>query len=257
MKKTFALIAALSMLSLSAFAQDKQLFNHMAVGPSIGNGLGVEIALPIGPQFQVHVGYSYLFPLTLDLDLSSVASSMGNTGGRDFSSVPVTGALYKNGQGNITFDFFPNRNGSFHLSAGVLIGSGKIVSAKANLRNVLRQDEYGTLGIGPEGQTPISSDRNGYAYLDWKANAVMPFIGLGWGRACNQDRLVNVVFDMGIAYTGKTQFQSYNYIKDKDNPTVVPITSAYIKNKDEGLVDVVTKIPVMPMLKLTVFFRCF
>ena len=83
----------------------------------------------------------------------------------------------------------------------------------------------------------------------------MPFIGLGWGRPCRQDRLVSVVFDMGLAFTGKSQFQSYNYLKS--NVQTVVIDGDYVGNRDKGLIDFATNIPLYPMLKLTVFFRCF
>jgi hypothetical protein len=60
---------------------------------------------------------------------------------------------------------------------------------------------------------------------------------------------------MGLAVTGKSNFQSYNYIKS-DVQTVV-IDGSYVGNRDKGLMDFATNIPLYPMLKLTVFFRCF
>lgn len=256
MKKTFALFAALCMVCMSTFAQDKQIFNHLSVGPAVGEGLGVELAMPIGPQFQIRAGYSYAIPITIGLNLSSLASAFGdNSISRPLNNVPVSFGSWKGGTGNIMFDFFVSRNSAFHLSAGILINSGKIMSLKADLRQVLRPDEYGSIAIGPEGKTPISSDKNGYAYVDWQANKVMPFIGFGFGRPCRQDRLVSVVFDMGLAFTGKSRFQSYNYLRS-DVQTVV-IDGDYVGNKDKGLMDFATNVPLYPMLKLTVFFRCF
>ncbi|MBQ6953030.1 MAG: hypothetical protein IJP81_03900 [Bacteroidales bacterium] len=257
MKKTIAFIAALCMVCMSTFAQDKQIFNHLSVGPAVGEGLGVEIAMPIGPQFQIRGGYSYAFPITVALNLSSLANAFGdNSISRDLSNVPVTAGVWKGGVGNIMFDYFFSKKSSFHISAGVLINAGKIASVKADLTKVLRPDEYGTVAIAPKGKDPISSDKNGYAYVDWQSNwKVMPFIGLGWGRPCRQDRLVSVVFDMGLAFTGKSQFQSYNYIKS--NVETVVIDGDYIGNKDKGLLDLATNIPLYPMVKLTVFFRCF
>ncbi len=248
MKKALAIVAALFTLGVSAYAQ---VFNHLSVGPSIGDGLGVEIAMPIGSHVQVRGGYSLSIPIPVNLDLSDMARDTD----RDFSNVGVTFGTWKGGVGNLTFDFFPSAHRAFHFSAGILISSGKMLRVKADLTKVLRPDEYGTLGFGPEGKEVISSDPNGYAYLDWAANKVMPFIGLGWGRPCRQDRLVSVVFDMGVAYTGKTSFQSYNYIYNPER--VVAINSAYFDNQDKGAIDIINGIPVMPTLKLTVFFRCF
>ncbi len=256
MKKTIAFIAALCVVCTSIFAQDKQIFNHLSVGPAIGEGLGVEIAMPIGPQFQIRGGYSYCIPITVGLNLSSLSKAFGDKSiSRDLSNVPVTVGSWKGGVGNIMVDYFFSKKSSFHISAGILINSGKIISAKADLTKVLRPDEYGTLAIAPEGKAPISSDKNGYAYVDWQANKVMPFIGLGWGRPCRQDRLVSVVFDMGLAFTGKSQFQSYNYIKS--NVETVVINSDYVGKRDKELLDLATAIPLYPMIKLTVFFRCF
>jgi len=257
MKKTFAILAAFCIFSMGAFAQDKQIFNHLSVGPAIGDGLGVEIAMPIGPQFQVRAGYSFVIPLTLNLDLSAYASTLfgSNSIPRDLSNIPVTPSIWKGGLGNIMFDFFPSKTGSFHLSAGILIGSGSLANVKVNLTSVLKPNEYGTLAIGPEGKEPLSSDKNGFAYIDWKVNPVMPFIGLGWGRPCRQDRLVSVVFDMGVAFSGKGKIQSYNYVPS--TPKTVELNSTYFNNQDKGLIDAIAGIPVYPMLKLTVFFRCF
>lgn len=257
MKKTIAVIAALCMVCMSTFAQDKQVFNHLSVGPAIGEGLGVELAMPISPKIQIRAGYSYAIPITIGLNLSSLANAFGdNSISRDLSNVPVTVGSWKGGVGNLMVDFFFSKNSAFHLSAGILINSGKMVNLKADLRNVLRPDEYGTVAIGPEGKTPISSDKNGFAYVDWQSKwKVMPFIGLGWGRPCRQDRLVSVVFDMGLAITGKSQFQSYNYLRS-DVQTVI-IDGDYVGNRDKGLMDFATNIPLYPMLKLTVFFRCF
>ena len=141
MKKTIALISVLCMVCMSSFAQDKQVFNHLSVGPAIGEGLGVEIAMPISPKIQIRAGYSYAIPITIGLNLSSLANAFGdNSISRDLSNVPVTVGSWKGGVGNLMVDFFFSKKSAFHLSAGILINSGKMVNLKADLRNVLRPD---------------------------------------------------------------------------------------------------------------------
>ena len=138
-------------------------------------------------------------------------------------------------------------------------GSGNLLKVDADLRKALTADEYGTLGVGLGGST-ISSDAQGYAHFDGKAMSVMPYVGLGLGRAIGDGR-VKVTFDLGAAVDGGIKLQSYNYVRNtlsSTNPVeTVQITSSTLSNKDKGWVDKIGKIPVFPMLKFGIYVRLF
>lgn len=260
MKKTIAIIAALavSFFSVTGFAQDKA-FSHLSLGPSIGtDGIGIELGTNLGRQVQMRAGYSFYIPITLKMNLTSLASSFGSGTSRDLSNVPVNFAPLAGGAGNILFDFFPSRNSVFHITAGAFIHGGNVLKAKADLTNVLRKDEYGTLAIGMNKDAMISSDEKGMAYVDAKVWPVMPYVGIGFGRAIHPEKKVSVNFDLGVSIWGSPYVQSYNYVGyvsgfDKE-PKAVKLTSAAVNNKDKGLLDVFSSVPVYPTLKLTVFF---
>lgn len=260
MKKIYVIIVALAFpfLSLTAFAQDKA-FSHLSLGPSIGgDGLGIELATNLSDMFQMRAGYSFTIPLTLNLNLTSMASAFGNTGSRDLSNVPTNVAVFTGGLGNLLVDFYPASGSVFHITAGALIGGGNLAKVKMNLTSVLRKDEYGTLAIGVENGPKLSSDKDGMAYIDMKIWPVMPYVGIGFGRSIHPEKKVSVNFDMGVAIWGSPKVQSYNYVGyysgfDKEPSTVV-LNSAAVGNKDKGALDIASKVPVYPMLKLTVFF---
>lgn len=254
MKKIISIASALA-VSLFCFSAHAQ---HFSLGPAIGDdGLGIQVAYKINSNIQLRGGYSFYIPLSMNLDLSSVANSFGDTKGRDFSNIPVKVSTFPGGQGNLLCDIYPSKNSVFHFTAGALIGGGGVLGVKADLSQVLRPDEYASLAIGVEGGETISSDPEGNVYLDVNAWAIKPYVGIGFGRPVREDKKVTVNFDMGVAFWGKMNMQSYDYVVLGAERNIVPITSAAVANKDNGLIDKVCKIPVYPMLKLTVFFGIF
>lgn len=61
MLKKGVTIALLSVLSLGAAAQDKQLFNHMDLGVTAGaTGIGMEMSMPMSQWARVRAGFTYM-----------------------------------------------------------------------------------------------------------------------------------------------------------------------------------------------------
>lgn len=255
MKKTFAILVALS-VSLMSFAQDKQLFNHLSVGVSAGiDGLGIEVAAPLTPYVQLRAGYSLFVPtkVTTKYNFGSYDVS-GSTRKIDLTNVPISMGAWKGGLGKLIADIYPWPNIPFHFAAGLFFGSGKMLSTSLDASTILNPDEYATLAFGYNGAS-ISSDKNGFINVDAVTGKVLPYVGIGFGHAVNSKNLVSVTFDMGV-YFGGVKAQSYNYIRSAEG-TPVDLTSAVLDNKDNGILDTLNKIPVMPMLKLNVFFNIF
>lgn len=264
MKKILAFAAALSlsMLSMNSFAQDKQIFNHLGVGITDGlDGIGLELVTTLTPYVQVRGGYSFL-PLNATLKPSQFSQDIPTVeiGGkdRDISNMPVSLSVLKGGRGKLLFDIFPGKHTPFHFTAGLYIGSGSFFNAKADMREILDKEEWATTAI-TFNDISMSTDKNGYAYADIKSAVVMPYLGIGFGHALNVNNRVSVSFDMGVLYTGGLKPFTYNYLRSEKGEAI-RITSRDLVDEngnqlDKGAVDMLGKIPVMPMLKLNVFFR--
>lgn len=255
MKKTFAILVALS-VSLMSFAQDKQLFNHLSVGVSAGiDGLGIEVAAPVTPYVQLRAGYSLFIPTKVSSNFNfGTYEVSGGSRKLDLTNVPISMSAWKGGLGKIIADIYPWPDIPFHFAAGLFFGSGKLISASLDASKILNPDEYASLAFGYNGAS-ISSDKNGFINLDTMTGNVLPYVGIGFGHAVNTKKLVSVTFDMGV-YFGSYKFRSYNYIRS-DAGTPVDLTSASLDNRDKGIIDAISKIPVMPMLKLNVYFNIF
>ena len=187
MKKTFAILVALS-LSLMGFAQDKQLFNHLSIGPTIGvDGIGIEVATPVTPYVQLRAGYSIFVPTTMHATLN-FGTYQTSSRTLDLSNVPVSIGVMPGGLGKILADIYPWPNIPFHFAAGLFFGSGKWASGSADLSKVLTPDEYATLAFGFNNGATISSDKNGFVNIDAKIGNVLPYIGIGFGHAVNTDK---------------------------------------------------------------------
>ena len=250
------LIAALALTAPRALAQD--MFNHLALGVSVGlDGLGIEAATPMGDHFQLRAGYSIMpFGYNKAINLGSV--KIGNET-RSFNNVPLSVKMWQGGDGKLLADWFPG-DGVFRVTAGIFAGSGKFITGNLDLSKSLRPDEYGRIGVGFEGGPSFTTDAKGVAHVDAMVFKVMPYVGIGVGRAFCDNR-VTFSFDFGALVTGGIKPQSYNYIKNTLDPSkpvdVINITSASVNNKDKGWIDKISGIPVFPMLKFAVFVQLF
>ncbi len=265
MKKliTFCMAVAVSLMGITARAQDSQIANHLAVGVTLGmDGLGLEAALPMTPYVQFRAGYS-LFPYTYSGTVNLGQVEMGGTT-RDMSQTPIKATLWKGGEGKLLADIFPGKKTSFHFTVGAYLGAGKIFHASADLSKVLNPEDYATLAITyGEGadKISISTDKQGFVHADIKTGVFTPYVGIGFGRAVKPDSRVRVTFDMGVLITGGFKVQSYSYLRnDKGDPAV--LTSKQLVNEegrqlDNGWVDKICAFPVLPMMKLNVFVRLF
>lgn len=263
MKKLFAIFTAAA-ISVSAFAQDNQIFNHLAVGPTIGfDGLGVEVVTTLTPIVQIHAGYSMLIPPSVTIpgsSLSMIPETVNINGDvRQLRSEVSATAKFNFGAPKLLFDIFPGKNTPFHFTVGAYFANPALLGVDVNMSKVLRQDEYASYYIELQENninSRISSDKNGIIRADVVGNVVRPYVGIGFGRAINPSRRVGVTFDMGVVYWGSGKLQSYDYtLNDAGRPVV--ITSEMLNKQDQGIIDTVSSIPVLPVMKLNVIIRIF
>ena len=261
MKRTVIFLLAL-LVSVTAFSQDKLIFNHFAIAPSIGDdGLGVELAAPLTPYVTVKAGYSFV-PYAYNATFGKFGISDFKSGDKTYaiSSAPLDVQIMNGGRGNLMFDIFPGKKTPFHFTVGAFFGSGNLLHAKADMSGVLDKADWGTLSLGYN-DLKISTDNAGQAYADLKTAVVLPYVGIGFGHPINRKKLVSVTFDMGVSYTGGMKLASYNYLRNEAGD-IVYIHSSDLKDDsgkqmDNGIVDSLAKFPILPILKLNVFFNLF
>ena len=269
MKKTITFIAALavSVVSLTASAQDnssgstqeKQMFNHLSVGITAGiDGMGMEVATPVLQCLQVRAGYSFL-PFTFSPTISLGTLTLNNGKSLNLNNVDNSINVWESGLGKLFVDYYPSS--SFHFTAGVFIGSGTLLHNKLDMRQAM-QDlgyPYGT-SLG-RNDISFSTDEEGYAYIDGTIWKVLPYVGIGFGRAIDAAKVVTVNFDLGVMFIGGIKLQTYDYSNPVKTETYT-INSAILEDSDgtkldHGLVDLVSSVPILPYAKLGVFFRIF
>ena len=262
MKKLFTLLLASALLAGAASAQDKQVFNHLAVGGTIGlDGVGLEVAAPITPILQLRGGYSLFIPTKVTVNnleiLPETVKIDGDT--RPLRSVTPVTAHFNFGGPKLLLDIFPGKSTSFHFTVGAYFANPALVSFDVDLRKTLTPDEYASAYfeiVDDDPNSAVSSDKQGFAHADYYGNRFRPYLGLGFGRGVNLDRRVSVTFDMGVVYWGSPKVEAYDYTI-VDTGHAVPITSAMLGHRDEGLMDALHKVSILPVLKLNVFVRIF
>lgn len=190
------------------------LLNHLAIGVDLisPDGFGLSVGTSLFPWMQIRAGYS-IVPWSLTkwpANIPDINAVKGqpiafdvNWEGRAIHL--EAGAFMMRHTGNVMIDFFPIRNSSFHLTAGVIGGSNNFLT----LRNTAPLNDYEGVGISfyPGGNTAMTNlhriaiTNGNIAFALRRAFAVRPYIGLGWGSFVPSKR-VGVMFDMGIEYNG-------------------------------------------------------
>ena len=166
--------------------------------------------------------------------------------------------------GKFLVDIFPGKNCMFHFTVGFYAGTrqvGNLIAsqvefgAEPNLEVVERYNRDintpGTMVYG-RGLTPIDVNMEDGTPLFYMGNAVpaeirvnpvKPYFGIGVGRTVPRKR-VGVKGELGVMYWGTPRI--YNGINN--------ITEC---SEIRDVTKVSNKIPVYPMLKITIFGRIF
>lgn len=277
MKKCFFLAAAAAIVISApwAFAQDKQFFNHAAIGVSVGmDGIGADLAMPIGPKFQFRAGYNTLNPLLSLVKIENIPLTDFSTSfpvnyhqnGMNIDNVDLSASL-NYAHAELLFDFFPTSS-SFHLTAGAMFAFNPLIHANGFAKNA-----SGTNGI-PQSDWAnttvfgVSTDTSGQIQADAKfgLNTVKPYVGLGFGRPVSLKNRVGFNFDLGVLVVGGLHIYSYDYSQDGNSPAAVEINSEWI-NKYEDIrsnvgeytdyLDFANSLLVWPVMRFSLFVRLF
>ena len=202
-------------------SSDKNLFNHLSVGLSVGTtGIGIDAAMPIGNYVQMRAGVDFVPNIKISTDLDIDAPNV--PGYNIPNNVDVEGKVgFTNGK--LLFDVYPFKRSSFHVTAGAYFGTSKIVKAynkeKGLLIDVANFNNDVEAGLLP-GQEKIGvklgdyllepdDDGNVDAYI--KTCGFKPYLGLGFGRAVPKKR-IGFMFDLGVQFWGTPKV----YCQDKE-----------------------------------------
>lgn len=251
MKKlyTFIILAA-ALAVLPSFSASAQYFDHLALGLSVGvDGFGLELAAPIGGQFQMRAGYACLPPMWKPHKVFHLAPKP------DHEEVDVdieAFVLFHNA--NLLFDWHPAGKG-FFFTVGAYAGPSKVMTLR-NRKPFLDEEDWGSAGI-VLGNTMVTSDDKGEVRAELKVWPVRPYVGFGYGTPVKADKRVGFNVELGTCFTGGYKA----YVTGKDLNTgdsgMVRVTSEGLNNEDKGLVDKMGKFPILPMFKAGIFVRLF
>lgn len=280
MKRCLFVVVAMLFTSVAANAQlrdDKNMFNHLSLGLNLGTGgIGFEVGTVCTPYLGLRAGFEAIPSFTvspkgianihvnLPDDYKNLPTEIKN-------EYPAQEDMEFDGKGKVTMkngkflvDIFPGKNCMFHFTVGFYAGTrqvGNLIAsqvefgAEPNLEVVERynRDIYtpGTMVYG-RGLTPIDVNMEDGTPLYYMGNAVpaeirvnpvKPYFGIGVGRTVPRKR-VGVKGELGVMYWGTPRI--YNGINN--------ITEC---SEIRDVTKVSNKIPVYPMLKITIFGRIF
>lgn len=282
-KKVIMATALALTASLSAQAQlknDKNVFNHLSVGVSVGTtGAGFEVGTTICPVLTLRAGMDFMpnfnVGTTVNVDrpeaLKNVSGELLATRYIDIPDygvdIDVKGTPNKT-QGKAFLDIYPGRNSAFHFTVGATFGSSTLATIKATDKAIAAVELYnddvrnGYLMAEPGHPNGFDIELEGYSVghskgrvrLDAQVMAVRPYFGIGVGRTVPRHR-VGAKFELGAEYMGKIKLVDA-YANNGAGYTITQDTPG-ISSDFRDVLKYVDKVPVYPTLKLTIFGRIF
>ena len=164
------------LLSFGAEAQESGFLNHLSAGLQIGSdGLGIELASPLGSSFRARAGYSFLpsIPYRKTVSAPEHPGAVGSAKGKDIP-VDAKASLHMSDI-EVFLDYYPMSYNGFHVSAGLLCGSRKVVSIK-NVTPL--PDDYNIVGLDVDGYTVKAVRNTIEGYI--ATNSLRPYLGVGY-----------------------------------------------------------------------------
>lgn len=263
-------------MTLGASAQmedgDKQLFNHVGAGVSVGlDGIGINLATTITPYVQARMGVNFMPKIqvnNIDVDMNISGSDVqtANDFINMYNDLPTTTAKIDNinppselsmsAKMNMTdfkllFDLYPSKTSSWRLTVGFYAGKSQFLEAwTTNCQTELQAitDYNDALAAYPEmarrfGLNPFGVKVGDYlvkpdgpearAYL--KVNGFKPYIGIGSGRAISNKHRFSFAWDLGCQFWGTPTI----YVQD------LPLDKEGVDG-DGGIIKTISKITVYP-----------
>ena len=230
------------LLSFGAEAQESGFLNHLSAGLQLGSdGLGIELATPLGSSFRARAGYSFLpsIPYRKTVTAPEHPGAVGSAKGKDIP-VDAKASLHLSDI-EVFLDYYPMSDNGFHVSAGLLCGSRKVV----NIKNVTPlPDDYNIVVLDVAGYTVKAVRNTIVRYI--ATNSLRPYLGVGYDIPISSDNRYSLSVDLGAFYWGKPELYAPGepLIGDwKD----VRVPSSTLNGRDEGLVEKAERTSFYPL----------
>lgn len=252
MKRFYAILLTIAVLRTVSISASAQFFNHASLGVGVGvDGISLQAGVPMGSMLQLRLGGSYMPGFNKTKSFNDIEFD-----GSEPVDLNLCAQLSMKSL-NAMLDIFPGKKAKFHFTGGVFYGPGHILSV-FNTTPFLEPADWESAGI-QVGETLITTDGQGIvtAYVD--AATVMPYFGIGFGRASYPDKPVSLVFDLGACYSPKgLAVCTYGVNVKTGQEQYIRLTSADVDNQDTGIIDAVAHYTrFLPMLKFSLFFKLF
>lgn len=194
--------------SIGKFRLSRSFFERYAVAAKVSTmGAGGEFATTIGRNMALRLGYSYMSYTSNNFDVKINDDGLKQaTLTKDYYPNLNTEAQFKQSHGSALIDIFPLRNGIFHVTTGVYVGSTKV-----RVNGQLTDGEGNPALLDPANEgwphlgfndRYLNIDKLGRLDAELKmGNLVKPYLGIGIGRAIPSNRF-GVKFELGMLYNG-------------------------------------------------------
>lgn len=249
-------IALLAMFNVALAQESKEFYkigNRWAIGAGAGTeGVSVDLSTNFSKYISARFGVNIVPGININEDFEITGEFAGH---RVNSMLEAEGSLERT-----TFDAkvdiypFPNSS-SFFISAGCSWGGKDIIKIKGHSDEAaLLISEASALG-GYNNQFGIDIDdiripvdENGDASGGVKVKKFRPYFGLGFGRAVPKKR-VGVRVELGLQLHDTPEIYA-----DNSN---VDLTEQIKKNTDNDIVEIIDKLNIYPVFKLSLRGRIF
>lgn len=244
MRRIFQLLGlvAAMLLATNAHAQDKKLFNHLAIGAEVGTtGWGFEAAMPLTHYVTFRTGFTTLPRFNVNFDIDYTTKGMEK-------NVDVKGRVHMSDY-KLLADIYPFKHSSFHVTGGFYAGLPDL--GTVHNTGLLEVDEGEGLEIG---DVFVRPDETGTVHLKLQTKSFKPYVGLGFGRPISSKHKTSVAFDLGVMFWGKPALKVYS----PDEDGWIKMRKDDIDNKDfHDAVKIIERVKVYPVLNLRIYHNIF
>lgn len=256
MKRLFIAIIGLIGLAQVTNAQEKNEFyglaNHLSAGVGVGTeGVSIDFSTCFNKYLSARVGVNFMPGIKIKEDVDIEGEFNGH---RINSDLDIDASLQRT-TFDVKLDYYPFPNSSsFFVTAGASFGGGNLAKLKghsdeaekhiAMSSNTYNNNYY----VNVDEETRIPIDNNGNATGRVEVNKFRPYIGLGFGRHTPGKR-IGLRVELGAHIHGTPTIIA-------DNATG-SIDSTVKEEVDNDLVEIIDKMAVYPVLKLTLCGRIF
>lgn len=241
---------------LPAMAQEKgnSLGKHWAVGLGVGTtGISVDLATTLNQHLQFRAGMEF-FPEAAKYNTDMEMTAVGRPTVPFPEQIGVEGKLTMRNLSAL-IDLYPSKHSSFHFTVGAGFGREELIEGVNTDHftelKVVHNYNMATSSqdqIGVEmGDYLLTPDADGKVYAAVRAQKVKPYAGIGFGRAVPKKNRLGFMFELGCYYLGEPKV----FCNDHQ------LTKGDIGGDGEELLDIISKIPVYPVLKFRLCRRIF